>query len=501
MKKLFLLLGFYFSILFTHAQSVGIGTNTPNASAQLDVTSTNKGLLIPRMTTVQRTAIASPANGLMVYDTNLNAFYFYNGTAWATVTGSGGSSSNWVTSGNNIYNSNTGNVGIGITAPAAKLHLAGLMKIDGGQIDIDDNLAQIRLIDGGSPKGFFRLASGGDGNIQIGTYVGANDSGKLQLLTKTFPRVTVLPDGFVGIGTINPSEKLHVVGNIYGTARVESDGVIETKGGLSAIQGAGLYVTGTSLLEGNVNGYGTAGFTGNINSNTSMSITDAAAILSLKSNSSTEKGFVQLSGNDLRVGTFASNPAGRFVIRTGSADRLFVSNSGNVGIDVESPIAKLQIMNGDDVSISSHGYLMLGSVTGSNLIFDNNEIMARSNGTTSSLILQNDGGTVRIGATAVPTGYKFAIDGKMICEELKVKLASSGWPDYVFDDSYRLPALENVDRFIKENKHLPNIPSAAEVEKNGIEVGDMQKRMMEKIEELTLYIIELKKEIDILKTK
>ena len=62
------------------AQSVGIGTTTPNASAQLDVSSTAKGMLVPRMTTAQRTAIASPAKGLLVFDNGTSSFWFYSGT-------------------------------------------------------------------------------------------------------------------------------------------------------------------------------------------------------------------------------------------------------------------------------------------------------------------------------------------------------------------------------------------------------------------------------------
>ena len=69
--------------------SVGIGTYTPNSSALLDLTSTDKGMLVPRMTTAQRTAIASPATGLLVYDNDTNAFWFYNGTAWAAIGGGG----------------------------------------------------------------------------------------------------------------------------------------------------------------------------------------------------------------------------------------------------------------------------------------------------------------------------------------------------------------------------------------------------------------------------
>jgi hypothetical protein len=100
--------------------------------------------------------------------------------------------------------------------------------------------------------------------------------------------------------------------------------------------------------------------------------------------------------------------------------------------------------------------------------------------------------------TTNTAGYMLAVNGKIRSTELVVE---TGWADYVFDKNYDLRPLNEVEKFIQQNKHLPNIPSAAEIEKNGLPVGDMQKRMMEKIEELTLYVIELKKEIDHLKNK
>ena len=66
---------------------------------------------------------------------------------------------------------------------------------------------------------------------------------------------------------------------------------------------------------------------------------------------------------------------------------------------------------------------------------------------------------------------------------------SGAWPDYVFADEYELPTLQAVEASIKINKHLPNMPPAAEVAKNGFDLGDMNKRLLEKVEELTLYII------------
>ena len=197
-----------------------------------------------------------------------------------------------------------------------------------------------------------------------------------------------------------------------------------------------------------------------------------------------------MEGNDFRIGTNSANNNGNFIVRVNGTNRVIVD-----------PIGTVNMPAGIDAGLASNGLLMLGDVGSSNIVMDNNEIIARNNGGTSTLILQNDGGSVRIGNVSVPSGYKFAVNGRMICEELKVKLASTGWPDYVFDDKYKLPSLDELKNFIAENKHLPNIPSAAEVEKNGLEIGDMQKRMMEKIEELTLYILQQQKEIEELKAR
>ncbi|MBD1261609.1 hypothetical protein HZY62_13475 [Maribacter polysiphoniae] len=99
-------------------------------------------------------------------------------------------------------------------------------------------------------------------------------------------------------------------------------------------------------------------------------------------------------------------------------------------------------------------------------------------------------GNLGIGTTN-PGSYKLAVKGKIRAEEIKVE---SGWADYVFKDDYYLPTLEEVEKHINEKGHLINIPSAEEVEANGIELGEMNKLLLEKIEELTLYVLELKNE-------
>ncbi len=87
-----------------------------------------------------------------------------------------------------------------------------------------------------------------------------------------------------------------------------------------------------------------------------------------------------------------------------------------------------------------------------------------------------------------------------MCEEIRVE-DSGSWPDYVFDKNYDLMSLKELEESIEKNNHLPGLPSAAEVEENGFLVADMQKRVLEKVEELTLYTIEQGKLIEQLQKK
>lgn len=98
------------------------------------------------------------------------------------------------------------------------------------------------------------------------------------------------------------------------------------------------------------------------------------------------------------------------------------------------------------------------------------------------------------------TGFSLSIAGRAIAEEFRV-LAIASWPDYVFEKNYSLMSLEDLSRFIEANKHLPNIPKASVVEKEGLDLGTMNKKLMEKVEELTLYILELNKRIKTLEEK
>ncbi|WP_428231958.1 hypothetical protein [Flavobacterium sp.] len=104
-------------------------------------------------------------------------------------------------------------------------------------------------------------------------------------------------------------------------------------------------------------------------------------------------------------------------------------------------------------------------------------------------------GNVGIGTTN-PTSM-LTVAGNIASREVKVSVDTGA--DFVFENNYNLPSLESVDKFIKENKHLPEIASAKEMQKDGINLSEMNIKLLQKIEEMTLYMIEMKKEIELLK--
>lgn len=108
--------------------------------------------------------------------------------------------------------------------------------------------------------------------------------------------------------------------------------------------------------------------------------------------------------------------------------------------------------------------------------------------------------TGSVGIGTLTTGdYKLAVEGTIGAR--KIKVTQQPWADYVFDENYKRLSLAELENYIKANHHLPGIPTETEVRKDGVDLGEMNKKLLEKIEELTLYLIELKKEVEILKKK
>jgi hypothetical protein len=113
--------------------------------------------------------------------------------------------------------------------------------------------------------------------------------------------------------------------------------------------------------------------------------------------------------------------------------------------------------------------------------------------------IQNNGSegvVIGRGLTKFPAGYKLYVSEGIITERVKVAIKNTtDWSDYVFSPTYSLRPLAELEAYVHQNKHLPGIPSAAEVVEQGIDVGKMNAKLLEKVEELTLYVIDLQKEV------
>lgn len=206
----------------------------------------------------------------------------------------------------------------------------------------------------------------------------------------------------------------------------------------------------------------------------------------------------------------------------GSGGRAFVHDDGNVltlnyggdftgGVRLGSnfgvlPSGKMIIYN----SLNTNDYTYVGQHNAQIRILNNLgtyssralEIALLDNGT--GVIQANEGhvgynnlslnpvdGYVGIG-TLTPK-EKLSVNGKIRAKEIKVETAN--WPDYVFEEGYQNQSLAEIEQFIKQNKHLPGVPTAKQVEQEGVELGEMNKVLLKKIEELTLLLIEKDKEL------
>jgi hypothetical protein len=192
-------------------------------------------------------------------------------------------------------------------------------------------------------------------------------------------------------------------------------------------------------------------------------------------------------------------------------DAMYIDNSGNVGIGTTSPVAKFTLKA--EAENSNGGFKLLGFKYPSDYSYWSEQQFAMMyNGLFRNVISSNgvsyfNGGNVGIGTTAPDA--KLAVKGRIHAEEVVVDLKVPA--DYVFEkyytgqsqlkSDYVLPTLEEVAQYTKVNHHLPNVPSAADIKTNGLNVGEMTNVLLQKIEELTLYVIQQQKEIDALKKR
>jgi hypothetical protein len=152
-------------------------------------------------------------------------------------------------------------------------------------------------------------------------------------------------------------------------------------------------------------------------------------------------------------------------------------------------------INGDDGS-NRQMYMFTDGVGTANIFTIASSEDSGSNWRARFVVKQNGG--VGIGTTKT-NGYKLAVDGTIGAREINVN--TDTWSDFVFDSDYDLKTLEEVEAYIEDNSHLPDIPSEVEVKEKGIDVGKMNAKLLQKIEELTLYLIEQNKRVKSLETQ
>lgn len=335
----------------------------------------------------------------------------------------------------------------------------------------------------------------------------------------------------VGIGTASPESKLHVVDtvdvadgqsgafvNIHNATQVSPTGTLSgikfrldgVNAGANACYKGGIFFEKTSSW-----GVGKLHFlTNSLGNNNSVTTADARMTIAA----------------DGKVGIGNSSPSlSQLEVYAPTSIAQFLSSSGvnSTGISLSSPLSYSSALC-FNLRYQS-GYRFMGPGYGANITYNaNNGTMYFSTSNTSgnpgdvalfnsaSVIIDRNGymgiGTsapkaklhvassmVLGSSTTLPaTGYMLSVNGKIIAEEVRVQL-DANWPDYVFHKNYRLKPLDELEDFINTNRHLPGIPSAKQVADEGLMLGDMQKRVMEKVEELTLYIIQLNKENQLLK--
>lgn len=293
-------------------------------------------------------------------------------------------------------------------------------------------------------------------------------------------KFVVKNNGRIGIGTMSPSTKLHLRD---GELRLDNNGQVFDMG----IDGQGNF----TLQR---NGSSAAFFVNDDTNNVGIGISDPTARLQVK--------------GDFRIEHASNNNSYKLEIDSGG-DLNFVGDGGVVALDIRDDGGKATFLGGSDVNATSGGIIQLGGNDELHLAIDGNEMQAYNDADLSQLFINYNGGDVMlcstengqvgIGITSIANlpdpSFLLAVDGKILGEELMVQMSGS-WPDYVFQEDYNLLKIDELEKSIQLNGHLPGMPSAKEVEETGgFEVGDMQRRLLEKVEELSLYVIDLNHKI------
>jgi len=361
------------------AQNIGINATgaAPHPSAMLDISSTNKGLLMPRMTTAQRIAIVSPAEGLKVYDTDTKNFWFYNGSAWMQ-SATGSSTNFWSVNGPNIFNNNGGNVGIGNNNPA-------------------NNKLEI-----GTAPGFL------NNDLAIGNGVGGmsflqTNTASIWYTNKNFALMPASGTGNLGIGTATPVSKLTIQtpNNTDGFTHISDGGIILTEriGGVSASIGTSSNHTFRIVANNNpvinIDPAGNVGV-GIIDQTYKMDIADAIRIRSGSNAAGIYFNNPSNSALAAYIGTRDANLAGIYGFNGGWGLVMNTSNA-NVGIGtaVGNPTNKLQIGSVGATGFATND-LAIGNGTNAMAIYQTNA-STLIGATTDIVLMPRNNGHGRVG--------------------------------------------------------------------------------------------------------
>jgi hypothetical protein len=326
--------------------------------------------------------------------------------------------------------------------------------------------------------------------------------------------------GKVGIGTSSPNFKLDVDGDMRVTQNLYLQGqlVIAEKIETAKEMKARSIQVDSILMDSTAAFYGTSTFNDNVEMNERLNVDGDLNVL----------GNASIMGNLSTMGnfTFASNKTiGVLHLPSGAEARLFGPSVLPVPIDPCIFPDITNVFEGmlQSSGVNSDGYTNVMSMgfDGANAIID---LAGANNSTVPPRLLMNyycgkdihmctgaNGGSVfmataasgkvGIGEEYVPAGYKLAVKGKIISEEVFVALRNT-WPDYVFSKEYKLRSISELQSFISANKHLPGLPSAAEIENaQGLALGEFQAKILEKIEEQALYIIQLNNRLNAVETE
>lgn len=358
MKNLLLLASLSLVSHFIFGQTgVGVGTNDPHNSAALEVSSVTQGMLVPRMTTGQRTAISVPATGLLVYDTNTNSFWFKGASTWIELI----DSSNMVVqkNGTNIYMGMNGNVGIGTNSPQTKLEVftsntsPGISHTD-GTIRMRTSFTSNTAVFGTSSNHSFQLNANGGSNQFTLTPTGRLGIGisaptaMLHVIRGSAPDGTLLLQGTTHHSYFNKSTEEHTYIN---GGKNAAHVLINSVAGLGNV-GIGtasplnkFHVEGSTFLNGNVGiGISNAAYPLTFSTGTGNKI-------SLSGNAGTFFGF-GMAANLMQF--FAPSAAGAIGFGIGNStsftENVRITGDGKVGIGTMSPSQKLDVNGNANIS-------------------------------------------------------------------------------------------------------------------------------------------------------